>query len=198
MTDMRGLPRKYERQLIRARARLTVVEEVGLALREHRRRLGMNQRTYAAHRGLSRTMVARLEAGSEHLGFDTVVRALRGTGFELRVAVLPSPPDAPEGAGQLGRGSGAELPGAVPDAAVPPEAWEPTDLIARVRGGSRRFPAHRPVRAVVNPPIWWWMHEFFSGPSEEPQWYAPVHPPNYGHWRPLSEERDEREDDGAA
>ena len=198
MTDMRGLPRKYEPQLLRARRRLTVVEEVGLALREHRRRLGMNQRTYAAHRGLSRTMVARLEAGSEHLGFDTVVDALLGTGFELRVALAPRPPDAPEAAGEVGAGTGAALPGASPDAAVPPEAWEPTDLIARVRGGSRRFPAHRPVVAVVNPPIWWWMHEFFAGPSEEPQWYAPVHPSSSGHWRPLSEESDDHEDDGAA
>jgi len=194
---MRGLPTKYWPQLTRARERLTVVDEVGLALREHRRRLGMNQRTYAAHRGLSRTMVARLEAGSEHLGFDTVVAALRGTGFELRVAMAPTPPDLPAGAGQAACPR-TVLPGAHSEEAVPPDAWEPTDLIARVRGGSRRFPAHREVRAVIDPPIWWWMHEFFSGPSEEPQWYAPVHPTGRAHWRPLSEEPDQSTDAGAA
>jgi len=175
MTDFPGLPPKYARQLARARAGLTVSDEVGLALRDHRRALGLNQRDYAASRGLSRAMLARLEAGAGHMSLDTVVSALEGTGFVLRVAFDSPTPQTP-GAAE------AALPMPVAPAmaheegedGVPPEAWLPTDLVARVRGGGRRFPAHRVVTAVTNPPLWWWMHEFFKGPTEEPQWYAPV------------------------
>lgn len=178
MTDMRGLPKKYESQLIRAREQLTVGDEVGLALRAHRRRLGLNQRNYADQRGLSRAMLARLEAGAGRLSLDTAVRALEGTGFELRVGFASPPPETPEAAAAV-----ADRPPTADDEepslplrGVPAECWQPTDLIARVRGGSRRFPAHRQVEVVVNPPFWWWIHEFFAGPSEEPEWYAPMYP----------------------
>lgn len=199
MTDLRGLPQKYAPQLARARTRLTVSDEVGLALRAHRRSLGLSQRRYAASRGLSRAMLARLEAGAGRMSLDTVVDALQGTGFVLRVGFDPLPPQ-PSGAAAEDEVTPAtdtaELPIAPVDT-VPPEAWQPTDLVARVRGGSRRFPAHRTVHAVVNPPTWWWMHEFFNGPAEEPQWYAPVF--QYGKdtsWRTAIE--DEPEGEGAA
>lgn len=175
--DARGLPEEWLPQLRRARAALTVSAEVGLALRDHRRRLGMSQRSYAQERGLSRAMLARLEAGAGRMSLDTVVKALEGTGFVLQLGFSPDHPGPPpaDGAGALppppAVGTAAPLPG---PRAVPPEAWTPTDLVARVRGRSRRFPAHREVGAVINPPLWWWMHEFFSGPSEEPKWYAPV------------------------
>lgn len=199
MTDLRGLPQKYAPHLARARARLTVSDEVGLALRAHRRALGLSQRSYAASRGLSRAMLARLEAGAGRMSLETVVDALQGTGFVLRVGFDPLPPQpsgaAAEGAvGQVGEAD--ELPFAPVDT-VPPEAWQPTDLVARVRGGSRRFPAHRKVHAVVNPPTWWWMHEFFNGPTEEPQWYAPVFQyRKFTSWRTAIEEQSDAE--GAA
>ncbi len=118
-------------------------------------------------------MLARLEAGAGRMSLDTVVCALQGTGFELRVAFDDPPPTVPEVA--VASPSASAPPSAPPvDIGVPPGAWLPTDLVARVRGGSRRFPAHRVVEPVVNPPMWWWMHEFFSGPTEPPQWYAPV------------------------
>jgi transcriptional regulator with XRE-family HTH domain len=199
MTDLRGLPRKYAPQLARARARLTVSDEVGLALRAHRRALGLSQRSYAASRGLSRAMLARLEAGAGRMSLDTIVDALDGTGFVLTVGFDPLPPQ-PSGAAAEEEVSAAGDAVAFPLASavrVPPEAWQPTDLVARVRGGSRRFPAHRKVHAVVNPPTWWWMHEFFNGPTEEPQWYAPVFQDRrYTSWRTAADGRPE--DEGAA
>ena len=107
------------------------------------------------------------------MSLDTVVSALEGTGFELRVTFDDPPPTVPEGAASALSGSVRQC-APPPDVGIPPETWLPTDLVARVRGGSRRFPAHRVVEPVVNPPMWWWMHEFFSGPTEQPQWYAPV------------------------
>lgn len=178
MNDAPGIPPKFSRRLARAREQLTVADEVGLALRDHRRSLGLSQRAYAASRGLSRAMLARLEAGAGRMSLDTVVSALEGTGFELRVAFDEPPPTLPE-AGvatppTAAAPTAAPPPAPQPEVGVPPDAWLATDLVARVRGGSRRFPAHRVVEPVVNPPMWWWMHEFFSGPTEEPQWYAPV------------------------
>jgi transcriptional regulator with XRE-family HTH domain len=173
MTEFLGVPRKYAQALAAARVRLTLSDEIGLALRDHRRALGMSQRSYAASRGLSRAMVARLESGAGRLSLDTVVSALEGTGFALAVTFDSIPPETPA----LEAAVPASLPG--PEdlghgSPVPPEAWQPTDLIARVRGGSRRFPAHRVVQPVTEPPRWWWIHEFFAGPTERPQWYAPV------------------------
>lgn len=56
---------------------------------------------------------------------------------------------------------------------VEPDSWPLTELLARVRDGSRRFPAHHDTQAVVNPPRWWWHREFFAGKGPEPEWYAP-------------------------
>jgi transcriptional regulator with XRE-family HTH domain len=173
MNELQGIPMKYARQLARARARLTVADEVGLALRDHRRAQGLSQRAYAASRGLSRAMLARLEAGAGRMSLDTVVSALEGTGYELRVTFDDPLPTAP-GAAEAVPSTSSQAFGSPEDVRIPPEAWLPTDLVARVRGGSRRFPAHRVVEPVVNPPMWWWMHEFFNGPTEKPQWYAPV------------------------
>lgn len=176
MDDARGLPDEWVPRLGHARDALTVADEVGLALRAHRRALGMSQRAYALSRGLSRSMLARLEAGAGRMSLDTVTDALTGTGFTLHVAFAGDDPDPTPvgGAAALVAEVVDDVGTTVPQHRVPPEAWAPTDLVARVRGGKRRFPAHRVVEAVTNPPMWWWMHEFFNGPSEEPKWYAPV------------------------
>jgi hypothetical protein len=175
MDDARELPPQWVPALWRARCALDVADEVGLALRAHRRRLGLSQRGYASLRGLSRAMVARLEAGAGRMSLDTVVEAWEGTGFCLQLALADDDDPAPdsEAAAVVTEEVVHRLSGAM-RRPVPPESWEPTDLVARVRGGSRRFPAHRTVEPVTNPPMWWWMHEFFAGPSEEPKWYAPV------------------------
>ena len=173
MDDTGGLPQEWAPQLRAARAALTVGDEIGLALREHRRRLGMSQRRYAAARRLSRTMLARLEAGAGAMSIDTVVRALEGTGFTLVVGVDDPDPGPIDGAAVLTHPTADDTTRGALEPRVAPEAWRATDLVARVRGGSRRFPAHRVVEPVTNPPLWWWMHEFFNGPTEEPKWYAP-------------------------
>lgn len=138
-------------------------------------------------------MLARLEAGAGRMSLETVVAALEGTGFVLTVGFDPLPPQ-PSGAAaaddELVPADDADEPSFAPVDGVPPEAWQPTDLVARVRGGSRRFPAHRKVHAVVNPPMWWWMHEFFSGPTEEPEWYAPVYQyDSFTSWRAATVDR---------
>ena len=138
----------------RATARLTVADSVGLALRDHRRRLGLSQRAYAAWRGWSATRIARLETGSGRFPLDDIVRALEGTGFGLALV-------------RKGEGDSSTV------EVVEPGSWPETELTARVRDGSRRFPAHHETRAVTNPPNWWWHREFFHGLGPEPQWFAP-------------------------
>lgn len=173
MATDQDIPVKYAAALQSARARLTVADEVGLALRAHRRELGLSQRAYAAVRGLSRAMLARLEAGADRMSLATITEALDGTGFQLFVGHDDGdepPPAASAAVAQLRSASAPEPGSPVP----PPTEWDATDLLARVRGDSRRFPAQREVQAVDSPPLWWWIHEFFSGPTEEPQWYAPV------------------------
>ncbi|WP_156971295.1 hypothetical protein [Knoellia sinensis] len=135
---------------------LTVAGAVGLALRDHRRRLGLSQRAYAAVRHRAPSLIARLETAAGRFRLDDVVEALAGTGFALAVVRL------------------AETEGAVSSATiVDPMDWPLTELIARVRDGSRRFPAHHETRSVINPPAWWWHREFFVGKGPEPRWYAP-------------------------
>ena len=188
MNELQGIPPKYARQLALARARLTVADEVGLALRDHRRALGLSQRAYAASRGLSRAMLARLEAGAGRMSLDTVVSALEGTGYELRVTFDGPCPTMP-GAAEAVPSESSQEPALPEDVGIPPEVWLPTDLVARVRGGSRRFPAHRVVIPVTDPPKWWWLHEFFSGPTEKPQWYAPEPPYDpYADWEPSADD----------
>ncbi len=77
----------FARELLEARATLTLSDEVGLALRLHRRRLGKSQRAYAAVRGWSRSHLGRLEATAGRMRLEDVVAALQPTGF--RLALIP-------------------------------------------------------------------------------------------------------------
>lgn len=113
-------------------AGLGLAREVGLALRAHRRELGKSQRAYAAARRVSRGVLARAEVDASGLTLGAAVSLLEGSPFTL--AVVPA------------------------DAERAPVDWEPTDLVARTRGGSR-FPANRRVRPSGSGPLWWWYHE---------------------------------------
>ena len=53
------------------------------------------------------------------------------------------PPTTPGAAEAVPSSSAAEL-AALKDVGIPPETWLPTDLVARVRGGSRRTSETRP------------------------------------------------------
>lgn len=163
-------PRTYPtfaRELVRARAGLDVQQAVGLAIRADRLRRRMSQRVYAVHRGWSGSRVARLESGAGRLALDDVVDALETTPFVLalcRRAPGPGNGDPP------GPGGGCPaLP--VP---VPAGDWARSELIARVRGGGRRFPAHRRTRQVDTPPLWWMTSEATWVYGKPPHWYAPV------------------------
>ncbi len=169
----------FAKELLEARARLTLGDEVGLALRSHRRRLRLSQRAYAAMRGYSRATLGRMESAAGAHRLDDVVRALDGTGFALYLGREAGPPSA----GGVGLEPGASARPLTPapravaaegaPGPVPAEVWPRTELIARVRGRTRRFPGHLEATQVMSPPQWWWVHEFFSGPTEEPLWYSP-------------------------
>jgi transcriptional regulator with XRE-family HTH domain len=58
----------------------------GQALREARRRAGLTQREVAARSGLPQPAIARMERGRGVPRVDTVERALRACGAELRAA----------------------------------------------------------------------------------------------------------------
>lgn len=141
----------------------TVERAVGLALRAHRRVVGQSQRAYAAARGLSRSMLARAEVDASSMSLETVRRLLETTGFELLVAPVGGSPDEVE--------------------------WDPFDLVASTRAGSR-FPAHRRVKEATEGPVWWWYHEVLGSRGGarpiQPRWTTEglVPPPGTRYGRP--------------
>lgn len=168
----------FARELLAARARLTLGDEVGLALRAHRRRLRLSQRDYAAARGYSRATLGRLESAAGRHRLDDVVAALDGTGFALYVGRAPTPPSSGQGAlpshtTALPDGAPRAVPLTGSPAVVTPDSWPRTELLARVRGGRRRFPGHLEATQVDWPPPWWWVQEFFDGSGDPPHWYSP-------------------------
>ncbi|WP_353952837.1 hypothetical protein V6K52_05195 [Knoellia sp. S7-12] len=142
---------KRQADLDDAVRRLTVADAVGLALRDHRRRLRLSQRAYAAWRGRPPSSIARLEPAAGSLRLDDVVEVLEGTGYTVAL---------------VARADGDEE-GAMATV-VDPGSWPVTELLARVRDGSRRFPAHHETESVINPPRWWWHREFFVGKGQSP------------------------------
>lgn len=119
---------------------------VSLAIRAHRRALGLSQRGYAEHRGLPKSHVARLESDAGAIRLADVLQALAATGYHLRL---------------------------VDDACGTEPRWISTELAARDRIG-RRFPAHRTVQASPTGPRWWWHNEALApgGCGPAPRWSA--------------------------
>ena len=81
----------FAAEVLRARASLRIADEVGLAFRAERQRLGLSQRAYAAHRGLTLGTIIRLESAAESLKLGDVDAALEGTMFQL--CLCHRPPD---------------------------------------------------------------------------------------------------------
>ncbi|HZK06470.1 MAG TPA: helix-turn-helix transcriptional regulator [Actinomycetaceae bacterium] len=123
-----------------------VARHVGLALRSHRRKLGLSQRGYATRRGISRGQLAKMESDASAVTLRAITDALEGTGFSLAI---------------------------VQEGTAPAIPWDSTDLEARTRGGGR-FPANRQVRKCRSWPFWWEYHEMMGtgdcGP--QPRWTA--------------------------
>lgn len=57
-------------------------------VREARKRAGLTQRELAERAGTTQSAIARLESGRSRPSFDTVIRLVRGCGFDLHVALL--------------------------------------------------------------------------------------------------------------
>jgi len=148
----------FAAELLVARERLTLADTIGLALRAHRRQLGLSQRAYAVVRGWSRAMASRLEAGPQAMSLGTVEQALAPTGYGLALVDLTE-----------------RDPDGVP-AVVRPCHWDRAELLARVRGGSRRFPGHRRTEQVSSPPWWWWDRESTYALAVWPNWYCAQKP----------------------
>ena len=116
-------------EIAAARARLTILDQVGLAVREGRRRLGLSQRGLAQQLSLSQTLVRRLEIQAGGVPFGRVVEVMGALGFDLLVAEHEA--DGP----------------AEP---VDPRSWTVADLVVRDSAG-RRLPAHVRVARVIGP-----------------------------------------------
>ena len=59
----------------------------GYLIKEARRRAGLSQRDLAARLETSQSVIARWESGARSPTMETVTRALRACGFELRIGV---------------------------------------------------------------------------------------------------------------
>ena len=188
----------FAAEVLRAQASLRLGDEIGLAVRAERLRVGLSQRAYAARRGWTLGTVIRLETAADGMKLGDVVDALDGTTFQLCLchrppdpeptdATLPVP-DPPHGAdasaAETAAGPGAApfpqqpRPGSDPHTApapqpVHPAFWPRAELIARVRGGGRRFPAHHVTEQVDVAPPWWWYAESSRAGTVAPNWYAP-------------------------
>jgi hypothetical protein len=189
----------FAAEVLRARDSLQLSDEIGLAFRAERQRLGMSQRAYATHRGLTLGAVIRLESAAESLKLGDVDAALADTGFQLCLCHRPPAPEpgdaaltapdhphdgshrpAAERAADLRVDPSERLPAPAtnPDTSpapqpVHPAFWPRAELIARVRGGGRRFPAHHVTEQVGTGPPWWWYAESSRAGTRAPNWYAP-------------------------
>ncbi len=154
----------FAQELPTARAALTLADEVGLAVRADRRRLRLSRRAYATRRRWPLSRVVRLEAGAGGMTLAEVVSALDGTEYVLAVCRRPDggppPDDASDGAAAL------PVPVALPE-------WGRSELIARVRGEGRPFPAQHDTEQTAHPPIWWWYAEATRAGSVARPGYAP-------------------------
>ncbi len=72
--------------------RLVLPDEIGRALRAHRRLLGLSRDEYAARRGWSTAWVVALETNAGQLTLVEVMAALESTPFRLYLGSAPSCP----------------------------------------------------------------------------------------------------------
>jgi hypothetical protein len=95
VTFLRTVP-TVAHEPLEGRRTLRLADEIGLALRAHRRTLGLSQRRYAERRGWGRGRVGRLETQAGRVTLDDVLDALEGTPFRLYLGPAPSHPAAAE------------------------------------------------------------------------------------------------------
>lgn len=136
-------------------------------MRGHRRDLGLTQRSYAIFRGWSKGRQYRLESLAGELRLDSLVEALRGTGFRLALVHEESDGSSPNR--QVGVDDDA---GPAPEEVelVQPHEWVDTEFLARDAAG-RRFPAHKRPYQPTRPPNWW-LWRYSTSRCDSPKWSA--------------------------
>lgn len=155
----------FARELLEGRARTDLAGLVGMAMRTHRRELGLPQRTYATIRGWPKSHQARLETTAEELKIGTVRTALEGTGF--RLALVHDGPGIPVSSSlpvELATGDTDDELVEV----VRVEQFIDSEIVAKDAAG-RRFPVTRPVRRTEHPPKWW-MDRYSTWGGNGPEW----------------------------
>lgn len=146
-----------------------MLDAIAMAIRDHRRSLGLSQRDYADAHGLSKTWVGRLESDPGSLRLVDVVASLEAGQYRLGVYLRPTTP---------GGAAAASVPAATSEAGAPADAlgaqaWPLTELLART-GRDARFPAHRVVRRVgYGGPEWFKRHyQCWVVVPDGPSWTA--------------------------
>ncbi|MBY0510627.1 MAG: helix-turn-helix transcriptional regulator [Rhodospirillaceae bacterium] len=64
--------------------------DLGTAIRDHRKRRGWDQQTLASHVGVSRQWIIDVEKGKPGASIGLVLRALDALGMPINLAVKPS------------------------------------------------------------------------------------------------------------
>jgi transcriptional regulator with XRE-family HTH domain len=163
-------PGKTSRTLIAERSAAAegydVRAAITMAVRADRRRLGLDQRGYAALKGWSKSQLARLESDPGSIRLVQVLQVLDGTGFGLGVHATVDGPD-PDDGGPAAAGVAVEGP------PLEAEDWPVAELLARTGAGAR-FPANKAVRRVgYGGPAWFRRHyECWARPPKGPDWTA--------------------------
>jgi transcriptional regulator with XRE-family HTH domain len=173
---MRRASRTLIHERLAAEERYDVLDAIAMAIREHRRSLGLNQRDYADAHGLSKTWVGRLESDPGSLRLVDVVASLEAGHYRLGVYLRPTTP----GGGAAGSAADdrrlelhATSDGGAPATALDAGDWPLSELLART-GANSRFPAHRVVRRVgYGGPEWFKRHyQCWVFVPDGPSWTA--------------------------
>ena len=75
--------------------RIRTVPELGLIIRERRRKLGLGQRALAAQVGVSRQWIVEVEQGKARAAVGLVLRTLEALGLQLDIEVAGSAAPTP-------------------------------------------------------------------------------------------------------
>jgi HTH-type transcriptional regulator/antitoxin HipB len=70
--------------------RLRTARDIGLAIRERRRSLGLDQKTLAKRVGVSRQWIIEAEKGKRRAALELILRTLDALGLALRTEVSPA------------------------------------------------------------------------------------------------------------
>ncbi len=150
----------FANELLEARCVLSLSDHIGLALRAHRHQLHQSQRAYATHRHWNQTHIARLETAASTQRLADILDALKGTGYTLALVTCDADAGDDARTDTNATGLATDTPDRqAPPTIVQPAHWPTPELIARVRGRRRRFPAHHTTHRTSTAPQWWFHNE---------------------------------------